>query len=63
MSTVACSDGLSGIWVILIWCRGAIKARFSGLDMMVDGQGVAVCDIGTGATAVSETVLSHPGGG
>jgi hypothetical protein len=27
------SDGLNGIWLTLIWCRGAIKAKFSVPDM------------------------------
>ncbi len=34
MFTAVCSDGLKGIWLTLIWCRGATKAWLSEPDMM-----------------------------
>jgi hypothetical protein len=37
MFMVAWSDGLSGIWLTLIWCRGAVKARLPGPDMTMMG--------------------------
>jgi hypothetical protein len=44
MYTAVCSEGLNGIWLTLIWCRGATMAKLSGPDMMGwDGSTGVLC--------------------
>lgn len=57
MFTAVCSDGLKGIWLTLIWCRGATKAGLSEPDMMGS---LNICSVGM-QNPVSESpeTVSH----